>query len=133
MLAIPEPSTANNCLKVFKKSEDELIEGIDAVGDDFHKMMCELNEMENMINGKDLTEMEGLMEVTNEYMDEHIKFSENLQKELQRCVDLSVKAQADRSTLKTAPTGGSMLAKVVEDDSSDEDDGKTKKKDIPRG
>ena len=44
---------------------------------------------------------------------------------------MTIKAQADRSTLKTAPTGTGQLAKVIEDDSSDEDEDNKKSKPKP--
>jgi hypothetical protein len=80
--AIGERKNSSQSQRLYKPSHEELIEGIDAVGDGFHKMMMELNEIEDMINGKDIVEMEGLMDVTNEYMDEHIKFSEKLQEQI---------------------------------------------------
>lgn len=94
---LPKKKVSSKSVKLYKSPEEELIEGIDAVGDEFHKMMLELNEMEDAVNGKDIEKMEDLMGVTNEYMDEHIKFSEKLEQQVmnihqqaQKSIELSI-------------------------------------------
>jgi hypothetical protein len=79
---LPKKKVSSKSVRLYKAPEEELIEGIDAIGEEFHKMMLELNEIEEAVNGKDIEKMDELMGVTNQYMDEHIKFSENLEKQI---------------------------------------------------
>ena len=63
----------------YSNAEEELSQDIDKFESDMNTMLRELTEMENIVkNGVDLKEMQSLVDVTKEYMGEHMKNMDTL-------------------------------------------------------